>query len=140
MSGERNHYLNNKFSRKERLSENILIEELFSAGKSFFKYPFKVVYKKSSKIGEYPARFAVSVAKKRIKKAVDRNYIKRITRESYRKNKNILYRGLGDVHIDIMFVFIGDAGIKYDLVYRTIININKKIIADLNKSCSCDEN
>lgn len=139
MNGKRREYLNNKFSRNERLNESKLIQELFLSGRSFFKYPFKVTYKKSSKAGEYPARFAISVAKKRIKHAIDRNYIKRITREAYRKNKNTLYQGLEDMHIDIMLVFIGNVDAKYELVHRAIIAINKRIISDFEKSY-CDEN
>ena len=54
---------------------------------SFVKYPFRIVYKASSQTGEFPARIAISVSKKKFKRAVKRNLIKRQVRETYRVRK-----------------------------------------------------
>lgn len=43
---------------------------------------------------EFPAQFALSVSKKKFKRAVDRNRIRRLVREAYRLNKHILYEKL----------------------------------------------
>jgi ribonuclease P protein component len=46
---------------------------------------------KSPQEDDAPVKLLVSVSKRNFKNAVDRNRIKRIIREAYRKNKHILY-------------------------------------------------
>lgn len=70
-------------SKSERLCSKTLIEELLTSKLSFVKYPFRIVFKESSQIGEFPVRIAISVSKKKFKRAVKRNRIKRLTRESF---------------------------------------------------------
>lgn len=41
--------------------------------------------------GDSPARLGLAIAKKRAKRAVDRNRIKRVSRESFRHNRSNLY-------------------------------------------------
>ncbi|MFO7825184.1 MAG: ribonuclease P protein component [Cyclobacterium sp.] len=77
-----------KFSKQERLHSKKLIKELFDKGSSFFLYPFKVIY--LEKDGLSNNQLLVSVSKKKFKKAVDRNHIKRRVKEAYRLNKCML--------------------------------------------------
>lgn len=79
-----------QFKKEERLHEKKLIGKLFKEGKSFFKFPFKVFYYRLEDAGTYPAKVLISVSKHNFKRAVDRNHIKRLIREAYRKNKGIL--------------------------------------------------
>ncbi len=78
------------FKKEERLHEKKLIGTLFKEGKSFYKFPFKVVYFKMEEAKAYPAKVLISVSKHNFKRAVDRNRIKRLIREAYRKNKFLL--------------------------------------------------
>ena len=78
-------------SKSERLCSQILMGELLASGLSFIKYPFRIVYKISSQPGDYPARIAISVSKKKFKRAVKRNRVKRLVRENFRLHKEILY-------------------------------------------------
>lgn len=82
--------MNSGLHKNERLHSKKLIKELFDKGSSFFLYPFKVmVFEINFDIPEtYQVLFSVS--KKKLKKAVDRNLIKRRMREAYRLNKQIL--------------------------------------------------
>ncbi len=82
-----------QFKKEERLHEKKLIGKLFKEGKSFFKFPFKVFYFKLEDAEEYPAKVLISVSKRNFKRAIDRNRIKRLVREAYRKNKGILCGG-----------------------------------------------
>ncbi len=82
---------NQKFGKEERLHSKKLIGRLFKEGKSFFNYPFKVVYLETEPNNTAPVTVLISVSRKKFKRAVDRNRIKRLIREAYRKNKHILY-------------------------------------------------
>jgi ribonuclease P protein component len=74
------------FPSAEKLKNKALIDELFTKGSSFFIYPFKSWYYKPLPSAMGNPLFLVTVPKKLLKKAVDRNYIKRSTREAYRLN------------------------------------------------------
>ncbi len=79
--------------KKERLNSKIIIEKLFSGGsKSLPAFPLRIVYMPIEEEEEdYPTlSILISVPKKKFKRAVKRNRVKRQIREAYRKNKFIL--------------------------------------------------
>ncbi len=83
------------FKKHERLKSHKVITELFNSGKIIHSHPLKVLYLLSDEVNtEFPAQFAVSVSKKNFKRAVERNYIKRKVRETYRLNKHLFYKEL----------------------------------------------
>lgn len=79
------------FRKDERLSGQKIIEKLFSEGKSFTVFPFRVIWLKSTFESDFPARIMISVSKRKFKRAVDRNLIKRRIREAYRRNKTDIH-------------------------------------------------
>lgn len=77
------------FPKKEHLSSRKQINDTLSKGIIVFCHPFKLYYHISdSEALKEPIQFAISVPKRNFKKAVDRNRIKRLIRESYRLNKH----------------------------------------------------
>lgn len=76
------------FSKEERLCNVKLIDKLFHSGSSFLLYPFRIIWLKESLPGENPVQVLISVPKKRFKRAVDRNLLKRRIREIYRHQKS----------------------------------------------------
>jgi ribonuclease P protein component len=82
--------MNFKLPKNERIHSKKSIKELFDKGSSFFLYPFKVLFLKipEGQDGTYQVLFSVS--KKKIKRAVDRNFVKRRMKEAYRLNKHLL--------------------------------------------------
>lgn len=82
------------FKKSERLSSQVKIDSLFENGNSFFVYPFKVFWLITSEIHDSPAQILISVPRKKIKNAVNRNLLKRRIREIYRKNKSFFYEHL----------------------------------------------
>ena len=92
--------------KKERLSSKILIERLFSGGsKSFPAFPLRVVYMPVEP-SEQAASILISVPKKRFKRAVKRNLVKRQVREAYRKNKHLLLDALASRDKKLVIAFI----------------------------------
>lgn len=81
----------NTLCKAERLNSKILIEKMFSSGsRSFSIFPLRVVYMPLEEQREVPVSILVSVSKKRFKRAVKRNRVKRQVREAYRRNKHEL--------------------------------------------------
>ena len=76
------------FSKEERLCSVKLIDKLFQNGSSFLLYPFRVVWLTEPLKTEMPVQVLISVPKKKFKRAVDRNFLKRRIREIYRLQKS----------------------------------------------------
>lgn len=97
--------------KAERLNSKIRIGKMFEGGasKSFSIFPMRVVYMPVEE-GEAPASILVSVSKRRFKRAVKRNWVKRQIREAYRKNKELLTDGLqqSGQHLAVAFIYLSD--------------------------------
>jgi ribonuclease P protein component len=81
------------YNKKEKLKSRKQLEQLFANGKSFLVFPIKVFYMEVAD-STSPLQTGVGVGSRHFKKAVDRNRIKRLMREHYRLNKNILQEHL----------------------------------------------
>lgn len=99
-------------SKAERIHSRLVVESLFSSrNSSIAVYPLRIVWTiDESTEGTAPASILVSVPKKRMHHAVDRNRMKRMVREAYRLNKQILLSRLegSGRHVDIAFICIAD--------------------------------
>ena len=78
------------FKKDERVTGVKRIEHLFAHGRSFISYPLRVVFVEQTMQDDSSRRVSVfvSVPKKKLKSAVDRNRMKRLIRETYRLNKH----------------------------------------------------
>ena len=78
--------------KNERLKSRKQIETLFSVGKSFVVGFFRIYYLTheipSAERSMFNIQFGVGVSAKNFKRSVDRNRIKRLTREAWRLQKN----------------------------------------------------
>lgn len=82
------------FRKCERLCRRLDIERLFGSGShSLSSYPIRAVWRAIDT--EKPQTMVlISVSKRHFKHAVDRNRMKRLLREAYRKNKDVLNEAL----------------------------------------------
>lgn len=91
----------------ERLNSRILIEKLFTGGsKSLPAFPLRIVYMPVEGDTLPIATILISVPKKRFKRAVKRNRVKRQIREAYRKHKQILIDSLKNSNKKVALAFI----------------------------------
>lgn len=109
------------FTKSERLCSVKEITALVKSGKVLFHYPFRVVFTPN---GAECNRVVVSVPKKNFKRAVKRNLLKRRTRESYRKNKELL---TSTEKLNVMFVYISKDILEYSYIESRTREILAKI-------------
>ena len=111
------------FSKRERLSSKKLINDLFKVGKSVSVFPFRLIWKEIETQIDIPVQLAIAVPKKKIKKAADRNIVKRIIREVYRKNKDIIYMPVSrkEKSIIVMIIYLSNEIPSYKEVEHKII-------------------
>ncbi|QHS64059.1 ribonuclease P protein component [Chitinophaga agri] len=95
------------FNKEERLKSRKLIETLFREGKAFSVFPYRVVYMQVDEpAGKYPVQAGFSASTKRFPHAVDRNRVKRLTRECWRLQKQELYNVLQQQPRQLLVFFI----------------------------------
>ena len=119
------------FTKAERLCSKVEIDKLVETGKSFNSGFFKIIWKETTE-GTAPAQIVISVPKRLFKKAVDRNRLKRLTREAYRKNKNILYTDLKNKKILLMFIYKVKTIVEYKELEEKIIVALQRLSENIN--------
>lgn len=99
--------MKNTFQKQERLSGKKTFDVLMKHGEEFYQFPFRVKWMFAEKPMTFPAQVAFAVPKRTFKLAVTRNRIKRILRESYRRNKSFFYDDLKNKNrqIRVMLIF-----------------------------------
>lgn len=117
----------NTLGKNERLKSRKIIEQLFNEGKSFAYAPFRVYYLVSNTTA--PLQFGAGVSTKNFKKAVDRNRIKRLTREGWRLQKNTLKEITQEQNksLSVFLIYTG----KELPVYKDVYDKTGKIIDKL---------
>ncbi|HTH82102.1 MAG TPA: ribonuclease P protein component [Mucilaginibacter sp.] len=124
------------FKKEERLCNKRLIDSLFHNGSSFLCYPFKASWLFIDEPQSSPAQILFSVSKKRYKRAVDRNLIKRRMREAYRLNKQQrLYDVLAgaDKKIVLSVGYIGKEIADYELIEKKMQKLLSQLGVELVK-------
>lgn len=117
------------FPKEEKLCSKKQIEELFKKGSSTFLYPFRIT---SLHCEDRPSHFPqilISVPKKRFKRAVDRNRLKRQIREAYRINKNGIFFELNQEKIPcyLGIVYVGKEKLPFSLIEKKLISILSRL-------------
>jgi ribonuclease P protein component len=113
------------YPKKEKLKSKTTIDLLFSEGNSVSKFPLRLVYVENKEENAELMKMGVSVSKKYFKKAVDRNYFKRVLRETYRLNKHILIDNLEKPYA-FMFFYQTKEQLSYQEIEEKTIQLFQK--------------
>lgn len=118
-----------RFHKSERLSHRSAIDDLFATGKTFNQSPLKVWFRMH---GDCPqaCRVLIAVPRRRFKRAVDRNRLRRMIREAYRLNRSIIMDEAARTGrcTDIGIVFTGDsAAMEYSEIEAAMQAVLRKL-------------
>lgn len=121
--------------KEERIVSKKLISSLFegSGSRMVTCFPLRAVYMTVPRSGTCPpVQILVSVPKKRLHHAVDRNRAKRQVREAYRLGKQQLWpRVADDQSVAVAFVWMSDKPRQSHRVGQAVSHILQQIAAQL---------
>jgi ribonuclease P protein component len=115
------------YPKHEKLKSKTTIDLLFSDGNSVSKFPLRLVYVENTEENAELIKMGVSVSKKYFKKAIDRNYYKRVLRETYRLNKHLLIDNLEKPYA-FMFFYQTKERLSYQEIEEKTIQLFQKFI------------
>jgi ribonuclease P protein component len=114
--------LKNSLPKKEKLKGTAGVKKHFGSKKGVFQYPLKMVYLLHEGEGAnaksiFPKTLFV-VPKRLYKRAVDRNRLKRLMREAYRTNKQLLLQEEGGASsqsqlASVSFMYVGKEALPF---------------------------
>lgn len=122
--------------KEERLKSRKQIDSLFESGKKITVFPFRLMYQRQGDGFDLKAGFTVS--SRNFPRAVDRNRIKRLTREAYRLQKlplrEVLLKNKQRVHL--FFIYTGRDIPDSVQVNKCILLLLEKLVNQFNEGNS----
>ena len=118
-----------KFKKNEIINNKKKIEFLFAKGQRFILDDFQIIYIETEK-SEVFLQTLISVPKRKIKHASDRNLLKRRIKESFRKGKDRLTSILQEKNrfINIAIIYNSEEIISYKLIEEKINLLLQRLI------------
>lgn len=116
-----------RFSKTQRVFLKQDVAFLFGHGQTFLVFPYKIVLAEKEK-SDFPLKILISVPKNKFKHAVDRNKIKRRTREAFRLNSKMIEKLFSSEKSYFAgMIYIHDKLLDYEIVEKSMQKILKKI-------------
>lgn len=94
------------FRKSERLCGDLRLKEVATTGRSVHEPPIKLIGKRMTLPSLAPAQVAFAVPSRNLKRAVDRNRMKRRMREAYRLEKRRFHERLGAEGMQCAWLFV----------------------------------
>lgn len=113
------------FSKEERIKSSLTIRTIVEGRLSCSSYPLKCFYRHIPYAG-IAAQLAVVVSKRRFKRAVDRNAIKRRMREAYRLQKQMMGEH-PDTTLQMCWLYVGKEFPATDILFKAAAAVFDKI-------------
>ncbi len=123
--------------KKQKLKSRKQIEGLFAKGIAFNQAPYRVLYL-FSPTQDGPLQCGVAVSKRSFKKAVDRNRVKRLTREAWRLQKAALETAVDQagLRMSVFLIYTGRELPAFSLCFEKAGVIVQKLIRTTHESIS----
>ena len=131
--------MRHKFPKAEHLCLKRDIDQLFTAGtRSAVSFPLRAIVRTRPHDGKFPrVQVLISVAKRRLRHAVDRNRAKRQIREAYRLNKEIIWEQLPEgVAVHLGLVWVADQPQDSALVQKRLVDLLHRVVEKIAPSTS----
>jgi len=110
------------FPKSNKISSIRRISEIFRNGSVIYNYPLKVLYLPND-LNE--SRVVISVPKRVFKRAVKRNYVKRVIRESLRLQR---FDSFSDIGFDLCIIYTDKELPLFKFINKKIEDVLGKII------------
>jgi ribonuclease P protein component len=122
--------LKNTFKKSERLTSKVSMEKIFEKGSTLKKFPLILKYSLVEFEDEQPLKVVISVPKRRIRKAHNRNRIRRQLKEAYRLNRLPLKRCLAEQSksLALFFIYTGKENPDYAIIEEKIQLLLKELM------------
>ncbi len=124
-----------RFPKAEHLCLRNDIDALFSAGaKALTAFPLRVVYREVKHKDGPKVKVLLSVPKRKLRHAVDRNRAKRQLRETYRLNKPTLVGALSEKQaLHLAFMWLSDKPVDTKVIEKKVVNLLLRIGEQLHQ-------
>jgi len=128
----------NTFKKSERLTSKVSMEKIFAQGITIKKFPLILKYSKVDFEDGQPLKIVISVPKRRIKKAHNRNRIRRQLKEAYRLNRLPLKQSLAQQSksLALFFIYTGKENPDYSVIEEKIQLLLKELMKIYPKPAS----
>ncbi len=94
------------FGKENKLCSKLVIDAVFATGHRLKQYPLYALVLETELPKKVSFQVLISVPKKKVKRAVERNFIKRLIREAFRKNKMELESFLEHTKKELAICFV----------------------------------
>lgn len=122
------------FGKEERLCSRSLMDKLYADGHRLLAFPFSVQWLAVE--GTQPCQIMIVAPKRRFRHAVDRNHVRRLTRECWRLRKPDFYTFLQEHNLCIVLslVYVHNEIMPHDQLGHKMDKLIELLKQDILKS------
>ena len=133
------------FSKKERLCSKKLIENLFRSGRRMMVFPYSLHWQlvDSNRLPDnVPVQVLIATSKKKFHHAVDRNRVKRLTRECYRLHKPELYQYLESHNLTLILAinYVHNEIFDFATLMHKFDKLTTILVGEIERTLKLDTN